>query len=363
MAAIKRLGVLTSGGDCPGLNAVIRAVTQHATEHFGCEVVGITEAQHGLLSTPPLTTALTPTMFEGDWLRSGGTMLGATTRGDPFAYPDGKGGTADRSGDIIAAIKTLALDAMVVIGGDGSLRLFDKLFTPADIPWAGVPKTIDNDVPGTDFSVGFITAVDVVGSALDRLHTTASSHRRIMVLETMGREAGFLALYGGVAGGADVILIPELQYDLDALVAHVTRIRAEERAHVLVVVAEGVPDPAGAAVGLPYYGSNRALGGVGTVIADALAKRTDVSTRCTVLGHLQRGGSPAVFDRVLASAMGVEAVDVLMAGQTRRMAAWSGGCVTSVDMEPVVSGPRSVPLDHEMLNTARGLGIYVGETA
>lgn len=209
-------------------------------------------------------------------------MLGATAHGDPFAYPDGKGGTSDRSGDIIAAIKTLGLDALVVIGGDGSLRIFDKLLSPARIPWAGVPKTIDNDVHGTDFSVGFITAVDVVGSALDRLQTTASSHRRIMVLETMGRDAGFLALYSGVAGGADAILIPELAYDVDALANHIARIRSEERAHILLVVAEGVPDPAGAAVTMPYYGSLRALGGVGTVIADALAQKTGVSTRCTV---------------------------------------------------------------------------------
>ncbi len=360
MGAIKTLGILTSGGDCPGLNAVIRGVVQHAIEHFGCEVIGINEAQHGLLADPPRFQRLTLGLFEGELLRAGGTMLGATTQGDPWAYPDESGGTSDRSGDIIKAIRHLGVDAMVVIGGDGSMRIFDKLLTPSGIPWVGVPKTIDNDVPGTDFSVGFITAVDIVGSALDRLHTTATSHRRIMVLETMGRESGFLALYGGVAGGADAILMPELRYDITDLIAHIKRIRAKERAHILVVVAEGTPDPKGALIGMPYFGSNRALGGVGTVLADALAKGTGVSTRCTVLGHLQRGGTPAVFDRLLGSAMGVNAVDTLMKGETRKMSAWTGGHVTTVDMDVAITGPRVVDPHHEMLETARGLGIYVG---
>lgn len=362
MADMKKIGVLTSGGDCPGLNAVIRGVTLHATDTYGCDVIGIHDAHHGLLADPPHVERLDPDLFSGSILRAGGTILGSATTGDPFAYPIEGGSTQDRSEEVIDAIKTLGLDGLVVIGGDGSLRLFDRLLSPAGVPWVGIPKTIDNDVPGTDFAVGFNTAVEVVGSALDRLQSTAASHRRIMVLETMGRDSGYLALYGGVAGGADAILIPELKYDFAALVDHVCRIRAEERAHVLVVVAEGVPDPKGDTVTLPYYGSNRSYGGIGTVLADALGHATGVSTRCTVLGHLQRGGSPAMIDRLLGSALSVCAVEALMKGATRLLAVWTAGQVNTIAMDEAITGPRKLNRDHEMLATARGLGIYVGET-
>lgn len=361
MADMKKIGVLTSGGDCPGLNAVIRGVTLHATDTYGCEVIGIHDAHHGLLADPPIVEHLNPDLFTGALLRAGGTMLGSATSGDPFAYPVEGGGAQDRSQEVIAAIQNLKLDGLVVIGGDGSLRLFDRLLSPAGIPWVGIPKTIDNDVPGTDFAVGFYTAVDVVGSALDRLQSTAASHRRIMVLETMGRESGYLALYGGVAGGADAILIPEVPYDLAALADHVCRIRAEERAHVLVVIAEGVPDPTGQAVTLPSFGSNPSYGGVGMVLANALGKTTGVSTRCTVLGHLQRGGSPAMFDRLLGSALSVCAVDALTSGETQRLAVWRSGQVRHIPMSEAITGPRKLQPNHEMLKTARGLGIYVGE--
>ena len=182
-----------------------------------------------------------------------------------------------------------------------------------------------------------------------------------MILETMGRESGFIALYGGVAGGANAVLIPELTYDLDALADHVTRIRAEEKGHVLVTVAEGVPGPGGETVTLPYYGSGSAAGGVGTVLADALTEKTEVSARCTVLGHLQRGGIPAMFDRLLGSVLSARAVDVLMEGGSARMAAWRNGAADDVPMDIVVEGPRKVDLDGGMISVARGLGMYVGK--
>ncbi len=361
MSRMKKIGVLTSGGDCPGLNAVIRGVTLQAAESYGCEVIGIHDGHIGLLKDPPDVEPLSPANFSGELLRTGGTFLGTTTTDSPFDYPMADGTTKDRSADVIAAIAALELDGIIVIGGDGSMRLFDRLLTTAGVPWVGVPKTIDNDVPGTEFAVGFFTAVDVVGNALDRLQSTAASHRRVMVLETMGRDSGFIALYGGVAGGADAVLIPELSYDLDALADHVTRIRAEEKGHVLVTVAEGVPGPGGEQVTLPYFGSGSAAGGVGTVLADALTEKTGVSARCTVLGHLQRGGIPAMFDRLLGSVLSAKAVDVLMDGGSARMAAWRNGMAGDVPMDEVVKGPRKVDLKGGMISVARGLGMYVGE--
>ena len=361
MADIKKIGVLTSGGDCPGLNAVIRGVTLHAVQSYGCAVTGIHDGHLGLLNTPMTVEPLTPSRFTGDLLRTGGTFLGTTTAASPFAFPMEDGTEEDRSAEVLDSIEALELDGLVVIGGDGSMRLFDRLLSPAGIPWVGIPKTIDNDVPGTDFAVGFFTAVEVVGNALDRLQSTAASHRRVMVLETMGRESGFIALYGGVAGGADAVLIPELGYDLDALADHVTRIRAEERGHVLVAIAEGVPGPSGEPVTLPYYGSDTAFGGVGTVLANELVTRTGVSARCTVLGHLQRGGTPAMFDRLLGSVLSTHAVDVLMGGGQARMSAWRNGTAMDVPMDEVVTGPRMVDLKGEMIAVARGLGMYVGQ--
>lgn len=290
--------------------------------------------------------------MRGDLLRTGGTFLGTTTKGDPFAFPDAIGQTRDRSGDVIARLKQLGIDALVVIGGDGSMRLFHRLLAPSGIPWVGVPKTIDNDVPGTEYAVGFFTAIEVVGEALDRLSSTAASHRRMMVLEVMGRDSGFIALFGGIAGGADVILMPEMAYDIDAVAAHIKRITDNRPSAVLVVVAEGIKRPPD---------DRRTGGSVGAAIAHALETRTGIDARCTVLGHVQRGGSPAMFDRLLASAFGVKAVDLLASGQSGRLVVWRSGVVTGSPITEAALGPRLVPLEGEMIHTARGLGIYLGE--
>ena len=212
------------------------------------------------------------------------------------------------------------------------MRLFDQLCGKGSLRWIGIPKTIDNDVPGTDFTVGFFTAVEVVTEALDRLSSTAASHRRIMVLEVMGRDSGFIALYGGIAGGADVILIPEISYDIDALTAHVSRITAGRPNPVLLVVAEGVSAPL---CNLAHSGAS-----VGTTIALELQARTGIDARCTVLGHVQRGGIPAPFDRLLATSFGVSAVDLLARGANARLVAWQGGTVVNVPISDVVTGPR-----------------------
>ncbi len=349
--AIKRIGILTSGGDCAGLNAVIRAATGAAIGR-GWEVLGLRHGHLGLLATPPEVIALTADTVRGDLLRAGGTVLGTTTKGDPFAFPDADGKTSDRSADVRAALTNLGIDALVVIGGDGSMRLFDRLLAPANIPWVGVPKTIDNDVPGTEFAVGFFTAVEVVAEALDRLSTTAASHRRIMVLEVMGRDSGFIALFGGVAGGADVILMPEFAYDLDAVAAHVRRITHDRPGPVLVVAAEGIKRPPD---------DRRQGGSLGAAIAAGLQQRTGFDARCTVLGHLQRGGSPAAFDRLLASTFGVRAIELLESGASRCLTAWRGGAVSDVPMTDVVTGPRFVAAGSDLVRAARRIGTYVGE--
>jgi 6-phosphofructokinase 1 len=348
----KTIAVLTSGGDCAGLNAVIRGVTDHATGSHHWSVIGVKNGHLGLLEKPRQIVRLTADSVRGDILRAGGTMLGTTTKGDPFAYPNPDGTVTDRSEETIAALKSIGVDGVVVIGGDGSMRLFHRLLSPAGIPWVGVPKTIDNDVPGTDFAVGFITAVDVVSDALDRLSSTAASHHRIMVLQVMGRQSGYIALYGGIAGGADVILMPEIEYDMAKIAAHIKRITKQRPSSVLVVVAEGVHRPPG---------DRRTGGDVGQSIAFHLQKDTGIEARCTVLGHLQRGGSPVAFDRLIGSAFGVHAVDLLASGKSGRLVAWRTGVVSDVPIEEAAKGPRTVPLDSEALATARGLGSYIGE--
>jgi len=347
----KTIGILTSGGDCAGLNAVIRAATDAAVGR-GWNVIGLRNGHLGLLANPPEVMPLTADSVRGDLLRAGGTILGTTTKGDPFAYPEADGTKRDRSAEVLAAIRGLGIEALIVIGGDGSMRLFDRLLTAAGIPWVGVPKTIDNDVPGTEFAVGFFTAVEVVGQALDRLASTAASHRRIMVMEVMGRDSGYIALFGGIAGGADVILMPEFAYDLDAVTAHVRLITHDRPSPVLVVVAEGIKRP-------PE--ERRKKGPIGNVIADGLQSRTGFDARCTVLGHVQRGGSPVMFDRLLGSAFGARAVHILAANESGRMVAWRGGLVTDIPLAEVTTGPSFVRADSQLLRTARRLGTYVGE--
>lgn len=357
----KTLAVLTSGGDCAGLNAVIRAVVARATEGYGWRVIGIKDGTLGLMQRPMQFVELDVNVCGGDMLRKGGTFLGTTNKGDPFAYPMPDGEKKDRSQEIIDGVKELGIDAMIAIGGDGSLRIIRKLAEKGGIPLVAVPKTIDNDVHLTQYAVGFNTAVDVCVEALDRLQPTAASHHRLMILEVMGRDAGHVSLHAGVAGGADIILIPEIPYTLEGIKAKFEHVLATGRNHGLMVVAEGVKTETGGPVTIAHSDQQVRYGGIGHYLSDSLAKQVGAETRYTVLGHVQRGGQPSMMDRVLASAFGVHAVDLVAYQRFDRMVAWQGRGVTDVPLAEVAGVTRSVSLDDPLLRSARGLGIYVGE--
>ena len=355
-----RLGILTSGGDCAGLNAVIRAVTLRATFGYGYDVMGIHEATHGLLRRPIAAEPLTPDSVRGI-LPLGGTILGTTNRGNPFAYDDGDGRKKDRSAEIIRGYRELGLDALIGIGGDGSLAILRRLAERGGWNLVGIPKTIDNDLGHTERSVGFSTAVSVATEAVDRLHVTAASHNRVMVLEVMGRDAGHIALTAGVAGGADVVLIPEIAYEIDHVCAKIEERRARGRNFSLVVVAESVT--AGDGEAQTYkdaFGQSR-YGGIGRVIAEAIARRTGAETRVTVLGHTQRGGSPGPLDRILGSAFGVHAVDLVARGQFDRVVGWQNRKVIDVPILEACAAFAAVDPADTLVHTARGLGISFGD--
>ncbi|MGQ0734579.1 MAG: 6-phosphofructokinase [Acidobacteriota bacterium] len=360
MAPAQRIGVLTGGGDAPGLNAVIRAVVK-AGVNAGMEVVGVEDSFDGLLD-PTRTRVLTPSDVTGI-LRIGGTILGTTNRGNPFEYPTGRSGpAADYSGKVLETFREMALDALVVIGGDGTLHIAHQ-FALKGIPLVGVPKTIDNDIWGTTSSFGFDTAVAFACDAIDRLHSTAEAHRRIMVVEVMGRYAGWIALHAGVAGGADIILIPEIPYDLDRVAARVRQREAFGARFSIVVVAEGAK-PSGGSVTLveqARHGHVERLGGVGAVVAEVLQETTGKETRSVVLGHLQRGGAPTAFDRVLATRLGGKAVDLLAQGIHGRMVANHPPDIVDIPLADIVGKTKTVPLDYDLLLTARAIGIGFGD--
>lgn len=357
----KRLGLLTSGGDCAGLNAAIRAVVHRAVQTHGWEVFGICDGTLGLMNRPLQYEKFDLRVFTGNILRMGGTILGTTNKGDPFAYPMPDGSRQDRSQAFIDGVRELGLDALVVIGGDGSMRILHRLCRQGGIPMVGIPKTIDNDVHGTEYAIGFSTALDVAVEALDRLQPTAASHHRVMILEVMGRDAGHIALQSGIAGGADIILVPEVSYTMEGLARALRRVREQGRNHGLVVVAEGVKTETGQKATQMHAGGETRYGGIGQYLAAKIAEMVDAETRVTVLGHVQRGGVPSMRDRVLASSFGVRAVDMVAAGRFDRMVGWCDRGLVEVPMEQVVVGPRCLDPSDPLLDVARGLGIYVGE--
>ena len=357
---MKRIGILTGGGDAPGLNAVIRAVVKSAT-NSGIECVGLENGFDGLIE-PNRSRILTPRDVTGI-LRLGGTILGTTNRGNPFIYPiETSEGTRDYSDRVIEMFHKMALDALVVIGGDGTLAIAHQ-FSLKGIPLVSVPKTIDNDIVGTTNCFGFDTAVDFATDAIDRLHTTAEAHRRIMVAEVMGRYAGWIALYAGVAGGADAILIPEIPFDI-SLVAERLRERDRWGAHFsIVVVAEGA-FPKGGSESLletAHGGFAERLGGIGARVCEALAKETGKETRSVVLGHLQRGGAPTSFDRMLATRFGGKAVELIKRGEFGVMVAFAPSNIVIRRLEDVVGKIKTVPMDFDLLLTAKALGVTFGD--
>jgi 6-phosphofructokinase 1 len=290
-------------------------------------------------------------------------MLGSSNRTNPYRYEDTESGRAiDASGQAEETIKQLGLDGLIVIGGDGTLTLANRFAAQCGIPIIGIPKTIDNDVHGTDFAIGFDSAVSYVTEAVDRLHTTAESHHRVMLLETMGRTTGWIALYAGIAGGADAILIPERQFEVSGIIETIQGRSSAGHLFTIVVVAEGVPAPDGAAVYRSQSGPEHRwkLGGVCAALEVALARYTNQEIRSIVLGHLQRGGPPTAFDRTLATQLGTHAVRLLVEGQSSRVVGLRGTQVHSGPLVDVAEGARTVPTDHSLLQAAVEMGIYVG---
>ena len=355
-----RIGLLTSGGDCAGLNAVIRAVVLHGTQ-LGFDIIGIQDGTHGLLSNPRGVRQLTLDDLPSGLIREGGTILGTTNKGDPFAYIDENGVSHDRSAEIGKSLQSLELQALIGIGGDGSLKILHKLCSIAGLGLIGIPKTIDNDVAETETSIGFHSAVAVATEALDRLQPTAASHDRVMILEVMGRDAGYIALHSGIAGGADIILIPEIKYDIQKIAAKIREIQEGGRNFALMVVSEAVKPVKGDAVMQKFADGQKRYGGIGNVIAEAVTEATGAETRVTVLGHVQRGAEPTPSDRIMGSAFGVHAVDLVAEGKRDRLVAWHQRQVIDMPLVDAIQKVRAVEADDSLLRTARALGICLGD--
>ncbi len=364
MSEKKKIGVLTGGGDCPGLNAVIRAVVKTGVSHHGMEVIGIRDAFNGLLSTPYDTINLVRDSVRGI-LSKGGTILGTTNRGDPFAFPvkdsDGAIRQVDRTQDLLEALRILELDGLVCIGGDGTMRIAHKL-SQLGVKIVGVPKTIDNDIGATDVTFGFNTAVEVATEAIDRLHSTAESHDRVMVVEVMGRDCGWIAVHAGVGGGADAVLIPEIPYDSQRVCDKVRRRQAAGRFFSIVVIAEGAAPKDGdpSIIEVPEHGGMRRYGGAGAQLAEILSKKTGMETRVTVLGHLLRGGTPSSYDRLLATRFGASAIELVTKGLWGHMVALQGDAIVPVPLGEAIAELKRVDPEGEIVRAARGLGVEFG---
>jgi len=357
---MKRIGILTGGGDAPGLNAVIRAAVKTAIYEYGCEVIGIRDGYDGFTDDE----GVIPLRIEDvrGLLPRGGTILGAANRGNPYARKvvrDGKEVTIDVSDEIVKGIQRLEMDALLVLGGDGTLHSAHEL-SRKGAPIIGVPKTIDNDIGGTEACFGFDTAVTTATEAIDKLHTTAEAHHRVMVLELMGRDAGFIALHAGVAGGTDVILIPEIPFTFEAVTAKIRQ--RVERGYLfsIIAISEGARPLRGEQVfsrpGDEVYVPR--LGGIGQRVGEYIEKQ-GFETRGTVLVHLQRGGSPTPFDRWLATRYGAAAVRLAAEGKFDRMVALQAGKI--VDVPLAIAEPRRVDVNGDAILTARGMGISFGD--
>ncbi len=359
MADKKRIGILTSGGDCAGLNAVIRAVTRCAINVYDWEVWGICKATHGLMSRPPQAIKLDVAKVD-PLLTIGGTFLGTTNKGDPFAFPMKDGSLCDRSQEIIEGYDKLGLDALIGIGGDGSLAILRKLAQQGGINLVGIPKTIDNDVGITERSIGFDTAVNIATEAIDRLHFTAASHSRVMIVEVMGRDAGHIALNAGIAGGADIILIPEIPYKLEKVCEHIKKRQAQGQDYSIAVVSEAVCTESGDLVQQGHFADCR-LGGIGQYLSEKITTMSGAETRVTVLGHTQRGGISSPLDRILASAFGVAAVELIAQEKYDHMVTWQERSVKAVPIAEAIKNYRAVDPQDTLVKTAKGLGICLGD--
>lgn len=358
-----KIGVLTGGGDCPGLNAVIRAVARSAVNH-GHEVIGFKDGFKGMIENRYID--LDYDSVSGI-LSRGGTILGTTNRDNPFNFRqmiDGREVYADMSGTITENFKALQLEYLVVIGGDGSMKLANELAEKTKIKIVGVPKTIDNDIIGTEMSFGFSSAVDVATDALDRLHTTAESHHRVMLLEVMGRDAGWIALHAGMAGGADILIIPEIAYSLESIDKTIKDRINRGKNFSLVIVSEGAKTLSGdqmkqEGLGMDVFNIPR-LGGISNWLASAIQVYSGVETRATILGHLQRGGSPNSFDRVFATQLGTKAAELIFEGKYNEMVVIKDNKLGSIPLKEV-RGTRFVTMDDPMIKSCRDIGLSFGD--
>lgn len=361
-SSLRRIGILTGGGDCPGLNAVIRSVAKPAMKFLNASVVGILDGFEGLVEGK--MRELTPLDVSGI-INLGGTILGTSNKGDPFHYPveNASGITiSDCSDRALENYRRWNLDALVAIGGDGTMNIAYK-FSKIGMNMIGVPKTIDNDLEATDVTFGYDSALAVATEAIDRLQTTASAHHRVIVIEVMGRYAGWIALGAGIAGGADVILIPEIPFKWSSVFDCVLR-RSKGARFSIICVAEGAK-PSGGDVVVAEKDAKRTdpirLGGIGDLVAKRIHQETQLETRVTVLGHLQRGGSPTAFDRILATKFGAMALDAATKGEFGCMVSLQGRDVVTVRLEDAVKQQRLVPHDSQLILAARGVGTSFGD--
>lgn len=362
MKKIKRIGVLTGGGDCPGLNAAIRAVVKTADNDYDVHVIGFKDGYEGLIENRYMELS---SKDVSGILTHGGTILGTSNKADPFHFPvlEDEGYIyLDRSSQAIRNFEALGLDALLAIGGDGTMAASARMMEKG-LPIVGIPKTIDNDLWGTDVTFGFDSAVATATDAVDKIHTTAQSHHRVMIIEVMGRYAGWLALASGLAGGGDIILMPEFPYDIEAVCNAVKNRNAAGKRFSIVVVGEGAR-PMGGEMVVDHKVETSPdavrLGGISRQVAAQITGLTNIESRVTILGHLVRGGSPTPFDRLLATQYGTSAVHMVMAGQTGHMVAMKNGSIGSTPISEVAGKMRVVTHDHPYVKAALSLGICVG---
>ena len=355
---MKKIAILTSGGDCGGLNAAIRSIFFRAKNKYGMTVYGIKNGTNGLVQRPIEYIELTSETFSGYLLKQGGTFLGTTNKG---SLKNTSNDNKDNSEKIIEAYKQLGLEGLIIIGGDGSMQILQKLAKQGKLNIVAIPKTIDNDVGATDCSIGFDTAVHVATQALDNLHSTAVSHSRSMILEVMGRDAGHIALSSGIAGGADVILIPEIKYSIKGIINKLNEMQKRNVKHSLIVVAEAVKMENGQKVIHEFKDGQKRLGGIGEYISNEIMSKTDIECRVTALGHVQRGAPPTANDRILASAFGVYAVDLLEKGKFDRMVAYKNRKIIDVAIDEAIKTYKNVERTDPLVETALSLGIYIGD--
>ena len=359
--------VVTGGGDCPGLNAVIRAIVKRASQEEDWEVIGSIESYNGILREPMEIVELTDEVVAGIHVR-GGTIIGTTNKGGPFSWPvkspDGSWTTVDRSKELVQKLSELGINAVISIGGDGSQKISQKLYE-LGCNIIGVPKTIDNDLSATDFTFGFRTAVQIATESVDKLVTTAASHNRIMILEVMGREAGWIALHSAIAGGAEVCLIPEIPYDISLVMEKINSRFTNGKGFVVIVVAEGAHAKGGSITGTASKEAgyeNIRLGGVAYKLKQEIREAgCDASTRVTVLGHLQRGGIPIAFDRLLATQYGVKAFEMVLNEDYGKMVSYRHPDIVSVPLEEATKEYNYIGKESYLLKTARGIGMSLGD--